>query len=71
MRVIFLRFARRATTELIEKIETDIPVNAITKKLNVNASRLFNEYGIVYKSSRTHDGRRIELHFQSAVRDSS
>ena len=58
-------------TELIEKIETDIPVNAITKKLNVNASRLFNEYGIVYKSGRTHDGRRIELHFQSAVRDSS
>ena len=58
-------------TELIEKIETDIPVNAITKKLNVNASRLLNEYGIIYKSSRTHDGRRIDLHFQSAVRDSS
>ena len=53
-------------TELIEKIGTDIPVNAITKKLNVNVGRLFNEYGIVYKSSRTHDGRRIELHFCSA-----
>ena len=53
-------------TELIEKIGTDIPVNAITKKLNVNVGRLFNEYGIVYKSSRTHDGRWIELHFGSA-----
>ena len=52
-------------TELIEKIGTDIPINAITKKLNVNVGRLFNEYGIVYKSSRTHDGRRIELHFGS------
>ena len=54
-------------TELIEKIGTDIPVNAITKKLNVNVGRLFNEYGIVYKSSRIHDGRRIELNFGSAL----
>ena len=51
-------------TELIEKISSDIPVNAITKKLNVNAGRLFNEYGIIYKNSRTHDGRKIRFHFQ-------
>lgn len=52
-------------TELINKLDTDIPVNAITKKLNINAGRLFNEYGIVYKCSRSHDGRKLELHYQS------
>lgn len=56
-------------TELLEKTNLNIPVNSITKRLNVNAGRLFNEYGIIYKSSRTHDGRRIELHYQP--RDSS
>ncbi len=55
-------------TELIEKIGTDIPVNAITKKLNVNASRLFNEYSIVYKNSRSHDGRKLTFHFNSDTR---
>lgn len=56
-------------TELLEKTNLNIPVNSITKRLNVNAGRLFIEYGINYKSSRTHDGRRIELHYQP--RDSS
>lgn len=51
-------------TELIEKIGTDTPVNAITKKLNINASRLLNEYQIRYQSSRSHAGRRLEFHFQ-------
>lgn len=50
-------------TELLEKTGADIPVNSITKRLNINASRLLNEHGIVYRSSRTHDGRRIELHY--------
>lgn len=56
-------------TELLEKTNLNIPINSITKRLNVNAGRLFIEYGIIYKSSRTHDGRRIELHYQP--RDSS
>ena len=51
-------------TELIEQIGTDIPVNSITKKLNINASRLLNEYNIHYKSSRTHDGRKLEFCYQ-------
>ena len=57
------------TTELLEKTGADIPVNSITKRLNINASRLYNEYSIIYKSSRTRDGRRIELHY--IPRDSS
>ncbi len=57
-------------TELIEKIGTDTPVNAITKKLNINASRLLNEYQIRYQSSRSHDGRKLEFHFQATFGDS-
>lgn len=55
-------------TELSEIISASIPVNSITKRLNVNAGRLFNEYGIIYKSCRDHDGRRLEFH---KVRDGS
>lgn len=55
-------------TELSEIISADIPINSITKRLNVNAGRLFNEYGIIYRNCRDHDGRRLEFH---KVRDGS
>ena len=58
-------------TELTELVGLEIPVNAITKRLNVNAGRLFNEYGIIYKSSRTHGGRKLELHLSAEKRDGS
>ena len=48
-------------TELLELLDTEIPVNAITKQLNVNAGRLLNEYGIHYVYSRTRDSRQIRL----------
>jgi hypothetical protein len=51
-------------TELSALISLDIPVNSLTKKLNVNAGRLLNEYSIAYQSSRSHDGRKLEFHFQ-------
>lgn len=48
-------------TLIIEKLGLDLQPNMLTRKLNVSVSRLFNEYGIRYKSSRTHDGRQIKL----------
>lgn len=48
-------------TELAEALGIEIKANALTLKLNINAGRLLEEYGISYKSSRTHSGRRIEL----------
>lgn len=51
-------------TELIDLIGTDIPSNAVTKKLNACASRLRDEYRISYKSSRSHDGRKLEFCFE-------
>lgn len=46
-------------TELVSLLGVDMKPNALTMKLNINASRLLNEYGIRYESSRCHDGRRI------------
>ena len=46
-------------TELISKLGLDISPNSLTRHLNVNADRLFNEYQISYESTRTHASRQI------------
>ena len=48
-------------TELAELLGTDLKPNSLSMKLNMNATRLFNEYGILYQNTRTHDGRKITL----------
>ena len=48
-------------TQLTEILKSDIPPNALTRKLNVNAGRLYNEYGISYTNKHTHGGRLIRL----------
>lgn len=48
-------------TELADLLQVDMKPNFLTKHLNVNASRLFNEYQIKYGNVRTHAGRRICL----------
>lgn len=50
-------------TELLGKlsgVELSAP-HSLTRKLNVSAERLFNEYGIRYESGRTCEGRFIKL----------
>jgi hypothetical protein len=51
---------------LVTFLGVDIKANVLTLKLNVNAGRLFNEYGIRYENSRGHDGRKVSLHFEQA-----
>ena len=46
-------------TELITKLGLDISPNSLTRHLNVNADRLFNEYQIAYENTRTHAGRQV------------
>ncbi len=53
-------------TELVALLAVDIQPNALTKKLNVNVGRLFNEYGIQYENSRSHDGRRVSFQLAQA-----
>lgn len=46
-------------TELISNLSLDISPNSLTRHLNVNADRLFNEYQITYENTRTHAGRQV------------
>lgn len=39
----------------------DLQPNVLTRKLNVSAERLYNEYGIRYENKRTHAGRIVSL----------
>ncbi len=53
-------------SELVEILKLDIAPNALTKKLNIGAGILENDYGIRYESSRNHDGRRINFELISS-----
>ena len=46
-------------TELCDFLCVDMKANALTQKLNVNAGRLFREYGIQYWNKRSHAGRQV------------
>ena len=48
-------------TELCSILQLDIQPNALTRKLNINAGRLLNEYNIFYKSSRNRSERKVKL----------
>lgn len=49
-------------SELLEQFpQLNIPANVLTRRLNVGAERLYNEYGIRFESGRTHKGRVIRL----------
>lgn len=53
-------------TELVLLLGVNMKPNALTLKLNVNAGRLFNEYGIRYENSRGHDGRKVSFRLEQA-----
>lgn len=48
-------------SELIDILQMDIPPNVLTRRLNVGADRLWNEYEIRYDNRRSHAGRSIKL----------
>ena len=53
-------------TELVEVLGVDMKANTLSMKLNINAGRLFNEYGIYYENKRCHDGRKVRLQIAKA-----
>lgn len=53
-------------SELSEIIGLDIKPNVLSLRLSINAGRLLKDYGIHYKASRTHSGRKISLWKESA-----
>ena len=48
-------------TELASILGVDMKPNALTRRLNVNAGRLLNEYGIRYESCRNRIERTVKL----------
>jgi len=51
-----------SASDLIDRLdEKDIQPNVLTRKLNVSADRLWNEYGIRIETKRTHAGRMVKL----------
>lgn len=48
-------------TELVDLLKVDMKPNVLTLRINVTADRLLDEYGIVYDSKRTHNGRSVIL----------
>ena len=48
-------------TELTVLLGVEIQPNALTQKLNIQAARLFREYGIYYDRKRCHGGRKVLL----------
>ena len=53
-------------TELCDFLSVNMKANVLTMKLNVNAGRLYNEYGICYENKRCHGGRKVRLHLEQA-----
>ena len=50
-----------SASELAEKLSAEISPNILTRKLNVNARTLQEQYGIEYRSRHTREGSRISL----------
>lgn len=50
-----------SASELIAMLSLEIQPNVLTRRLNVGAERLWNEYNIRYESNRNHIGRTIKL----------
>lgn len=48
-------------TELAENLNVEMKPNALTRHLNVKASELKTEHGILYTNKPRHHGRRISL----------
>ncbi len=54
---------RGSPAELAAILQPDLSPNALTRHLNVNISRLREEYGIEYQNHAKHEGRRIVLRY--------
>ena len=55
-----------SSSELLDQLrkidpEINLAANALSRKLNVRAERLFNDFGIRLESSRNHEGRQLKL----------
>lgn len=55
------------STELANLLGVDIQPNKLTQKLNINAGKLLNDYGIEYSNTRTHSGRTVTFQLKKPL----
>lgn len=55
------------STELADLLGIDIQPNKLTQKLNINAGKLLNDYGIEYTNTRTHNGRTVTFQLKNPL----
>ena len=55
-----------SATELIAALGLELQANALTKRLNVRASKLFNDFNIRYENTHGRNGSRISLALAAA-----
>ena len=48
-------------TKLVEALQVDMKPNQLTRHLNVNVGRLLEEHWVMYRKTRTHNGRQIKI----------
>ena len=60
---------RGSPAELAATLQQDLSPNALTRHLNVNLSRLREEYGIIYQNQAKHEGRRILLRYAPTTQE--
>lgn len=54
-----------SASELAEQLQgIELQPNALTRRLNVGANQLLNEYGIHYENTRSHIGRQVRLYLE-------
>ena len=58
-------------SELCVGLGLDIKPNVLSLRMSINAGRLLKDYGIHYKASRTHGGRKISLWRENVAEDVS
>lgn len=60
---------RGSPAELAAVLRQELSPNALTRHLNVNRTRLQEEYGILYHNQAKHEGRRITLRRAAAAQE--
>ena len=60
---------RGSPAELAAVLQLDISPNVLTRHMNVNLSRLRQEYGIDYQNQAKHEGRRIILRYTTTTQE--
>ena len=58
-----------SASELAQVLNTELSPNALSRRLNLQSSRLLREYGITYNNQHTREGSRITLLITQSASD--